>query len=43
MKHVIAKPINILRTIAYGLALAACIACFAPIASSLNPLCPTLR
>jgi len=34
MKYVTAKPINTLRTIAYGLALAACIAGFASIASS---------
>jgi predicted amidohydrolase YtcJ len=34
MKHVIAKPINRLRRIAYGLALAACIGGFASIAAS---------
>ena len=34
MKFITAKPINTLRTIAYGLALAACIAGFASIASS---------
>jgi hypothetical protein len=34
MKYVTAKPINTLRTIAYGLTLAACIAGFASIASS---------
>ena len=34
MKYITAKPINTLRTIAYGLALAACIAGFASIASS---------
>jgi predicted amidohydrolase YtcJ len=34
MKFITAKPINTLRTIAYGLALAACIAGFASVASS---------
>jgi len=34
MKFITAKPINTLRTIAFGLALAACIGGFASIASS---------